>query len=254
MNNTVEIETPEIRLARINATLGARNLKSLPKLGDHREGEFEIVDIIEIYDHSKQFFTDVRFSVIMPNGNNGAFTVRFNANGATSDGAVIVTIINGKFAIVKQWRVPLARWTMEVPRGFNDKLVQAALRSDDNSGESGGIVGAPKLSITDLPLATIVRELTADVVNSGRVVSVANLGNIAENSGTHAVSPGFFLVQLEVDEAKLGARLKGTDELKMQLWDASRVRQEFGGKLADMHTITGLALAMRHIEQLPRLS
>lgn len=243
MNETVQQETPEIRLARINATLSARNLKSLPKLGDHREGEFEIVDIIEVHDHSKRFFTDVRFAVIMPNGSNGEFTVRFNANGATNDGAVIVTIVNGKFAIVKQWRVPLARWTMEVPRGFNDKLVEAA-----------GTEGAPKLSITELPLATIVRELTADVVNSGRVVSVTNLGNIAENSGTHAVSPGFFLVQLEVDEAKLGARLKGTDELKLQLWDAERVRQEFGRKLADMHTITGLALAMRHIEQLPRLS
>lgn len=241
MNDKVQ-ETAAVRLARINDILCARSLKPLPKLGDHREGEFEIVDIIEIFDHSKQFFTDIKFSVIKPDGGDGQFSVRFNANGAVTDGAVIVTVINGKFAVVKQWRVPLARWTLEIPRGFNNNLVTAA-----------GVSGVPSLNITDLPLGTIVRELTADVVNTGRVVSVTDLGNIAENTGTHAVAPGFFLVQLQVDEEKLGARLKGTADLKVQLWDAARVRQEIGRKLADMHTITGLALAMRHIEEIPRL-
>lgn len=247
MNETLPQETPLVRLARINAALSSRQLKALPKLGDHREGEIELVDIIAVHDYAKRFFTDVQFSAIMPNGTSGEFTVRFNANGEVSDGAVIVTIINGKFAIVKQWRVPLGRWTQEVPRGFNTTLVQAA--------NATGADSAPKLpGITELPLATIVRELTADVVNSGRVVSVTNLGNIAENSGTHAVSPGFFLVQLEVDEEKLGQRLKGTEELKLQLWDADRVRQEFGRRLSDLHTIGGLALAIRHIEQLPRVA
>lgn len=233
----------EQRLETINAQLSSRGLKTLRKLGDHTKGEFEIVGIKDVHDHSARFFTDVKFDVLMPGGKNAEFTVRFNANGSVSDGAVIVALVNGRFAIAKQWRLPLQRWTYEVPRGFGDKLDQAHLQ---------GALGTVK--IADLPLGTLARELGEEVMKDAAISSVTHLGNIAENSGTHNVAPSYFLVQIQVPEDALSQRLSGSEEgIKVELWDAAKVRSEFGLKLCDSHTITALALALRYIETLPRI-
>jgi hypothetical protein len=235
----------EQRLAEINRRLSERHLKPIRKLGDHTRGEFEVIGIKEIHDHSQRFFTDVKFDVYLPNGEGkrGEFTVRFNANGEVSDGAVIVALVNGRFATVKQWRLPLGQWTYEIPRGFGDKLDQAAIQ---------GALGTIKIG--DLPLGTVVRELGEEVMKDAEITSVTHLGNIAENSGTSAVVPSYWLVQIRVDESKLQAKVGGSeDALKVHLWDAARVRSEIGIKLADNHTITAITLASRHIEALPRL-
>jgi hypothetical protein len=236
------MESREQRLIRINDELQKRNLKTFRKLGDQTKGEFEINDIKEIYEHSKRFFTDVKFDVALPGGKSGEFTVRFNANGSVSDGAVIVAIVNGRFAIVKQWRLPLQRWTYEIPRGFGDKADKAQIQ-----GELG------TLKMSDLPLGTLERELGEEVMKDATISTVTHLGNIAENSGTHNVAPSYFLVQIQVPEENLAKRLKGTEpEMKVELWDSAKVRSELGGKLCDSHSITAVALAMRYIETLPR--
>jgi hypothetical protein len=237
------METRQNLLESINAELTARGLKPLSKLGDASKGEIEIAGIAEIYDHSKRFFVDVKFDVRFPNGSAGAFTVRFNANGAVSDGAVMVVLINGQFAIVKQWRLPLAHWTYEMPRGFGEKL---------DAAQVNGRLGT--LRIGDLPLGTLARELGEEVMSDAQLTSITHLGNIAENSGTSAVCPSYFLVQLAVDPAILSARLSGSEHLSVKLWDTQKVRAEFGQKLCDNHSLTALALAFRHMESLPKLS
>ncbi|HEY9785300.1 MAG TPA: hypothetical protein V6D17_07860 [Candidatus Obscuribacterales bacterium] len=235
-------ETRETRLSTINQSLKERGLKPLRKLGLAEMGEIEILGIQEIHDHSKRFFTDVKFAVKFPNGTEGAFTVRFNANGEVSDGAVLVVLVNGKFAIVKQWRLVLGQWTYEIPRGFGEKLDQARIK---------GALGT--LKIADLPLGTLARELGEEVMRDAEITSVTHLGNIAENSGTHAVTPSYFLVQLEVDEKKLETRLKGSEDwLSVKLWDLKTARREIGRKLCDNHSITAVALATAYIESLPR--
>lgn len=232
----------EIRLNGINEVLTQRNLKPLRKLGDNSKGEIETISILEVFDHSQRFFTDVKFAVKFPNGADGAFTVRFNANGAVSDGAVLVILINGKFAVLKQWRLPLGMWTYEMPRGFGDKLDQA---------KSNGELGS--LKITDLPLGILNRELGDDLMANAQIVSVTHLGKIAENSGTSNIAPSHFLLQLKVDESKLNSKLKaGEEHLSIKLWDISKVRAELGQSLCDNHSITALALAFAHIESLPR--
>jgi hypothetical protein len=230
-------------IERINAGLRERGLKPIAKLGDRRKGEIEIVGIVDVHDHSRRFFTDVKFAVVFPNGSDGEFTVRFNANGAVSDGAVIVVLVNGKFAIVKQWRLPLGRWMYEVPRGFGERIDKAKL---------AGALGT--LSIGDLPLGTLARELGEEVMAGAEVASVTHLGNVAQDSGTHAVVPSYFLVQLRLPEDRLGDKLKGSDDevAKVFLWDAARVRAEFGRKLCDNHTIAALSLALNYIDSLPR--
>jgi hypothetical protein len=233
--------TRESLLEEINNELISRNLKSIGKLGDARKGEIEISGIEEVYEHSKRFFTDVKFKVKFPNGNSGAFTVRFNANGAVSDGAVLVVLINGKFAIVRQWRLPLARWTYEIARGFGENL--------DKANANGSLAG---LNLGDLPLGTLSRELGEELMSGATLTSVTHLGTIAENSGTSAVTPSYFLVQLALDERKLADTFKIEDGAAIRLWDIAQVRKELGRKLCDSHSLTAVALALNYIDQLPR--
>ena len=238
------LEERTARLEGINQQLAQRGLKPLAKLGDNTKDEIEVVGIAEIFDHSQRFFTDVKFNVTFPNGTAGAFTVRFNANSASSDGAVLVVLLNGKFAIVKQWRLPLGRWTYEVPRGFAPKLDTPAVRNGN----------LETVSIGDLPLGILARELGTEVMANARIASLTHLGNIAENSGTHCVCPAHFLVQIDVDERVLATRLSSAEGINVKLWDATQVRKEYGGKLCDCHTLTALTLAIRHVESLPKLS
>ncbi len=233
----------EQRLEDINSVLTERDLKSINKLGDTNKGEIELTGIEEIYDHSKRSLTDVKFSCLFPNGAAGAFTIRFNANGIISDGAVMAVLINDKFAIVKQWRPALGRWTYELPRGFGEKLDKAGI-----AGQLG------TLKIGDLPLGTLSRELGEEVMAKAVVSSVTHLGNIAENSSTHNVVPSHFMVSITVPEEELGNSIQGSDDeiSKVLLWDTKKVRQEFGKKLCDSHSLTCLGLALNFIENLPK--
>ncbi|MBK7747587.1 MAG: hypothetical protein IPI39_10090 [Candidatus Obscuribacter sp.] len=230
-------------LSSINTELTARGLKNIRKLGDSQKGEFEIVALKEVYDHSARFFTDVKFAVLFPGGKEGEFTVRFNANGSTSDGAIVVVVVNGRFAIVKQWRLPLSQWTYEIPRGFGEKL---------DAAQINGVLGS--VAIGDLPLGTVTRELGEEVMKGAVIQSITHLCNIAENSGTNNIAPGYYLVQIKVDEEVLSGRAHGSeDELKLYLWDSARVQSEIGQKICDSHSITAIALARRHIDALPRM-
>lgn len=225
-------------LADINQAFTSRKLRTIRKLGDASEGEFEIIALKEIYDHSPRFFTDVKFAVLFPGGKEGEFTVRFNANGSISDGAVIVARVNGRFALVKQWRLPLSQWTYEVPRGFSEKFHSAHVEKN---------LGA--VSLSDTPLATLTRELGDEIMKNAKVGQFNYLGAIAENSGTSNVTPSYFLVDITVDEALLSGKTHGDEAvLKVYFWDDKTVQSEFGLKIMDAHSITALALARRHIE------
>src|SRR5262249_8353447 len=155
----------------------------------------------------------------------------------------VVVLVNGQFAIVKQWRLPLGGWAYEGPRGFGEEL---------GKGQIPGTLGTLKNG--DFPLGTLAPELGEEVVKDAVITSVTHLGNIAENSGTSNVVPSYFLVHIEIDAEKLASKLGGgDDEIKVQLWSAARVRTEIGRKLCDNHTITAVALALRHVESLTNL-
>ncbi len=222
-------------LGAINSELAARSLKPIAKLGKSSKGEIEILRILEIYEHSARFFTDVKFEVMFPGGALGQFTVRFNANGASSDGAVIVSVVNDRIAIVKQWRLPLSKWTYELPRGFaGDKLEQASRNQQFAA-----------LSFADLPLATLVRELGPELMKDASIKALSQLGCIAENSGTSNVSPNYFLVQIEVEQTLFSQKVNGSDDqLKVYFWSWEQVQAELGKRICDNHSIVGLSLAM----------
>ncbi len=235
----------EALLAEINRALSERGLKSIPKLGDADKGEIEIVapGIVDIYNHSERFFTDVKFAVKFPNGKTGTFTVRFNANSAVSEGAVFVVLINGMVAVVKEWRLPLGRWVWGIPRGFGEKLDSMRLK-----GEVG------EIGIGDLPLGTLWRELGEEIKQHARIQTITHLGNVAQDSGTHVTCPAYYLIQLRVDDSDLlDKQLVGSEVkqvLKVALWDWAKVMREIGGQLCDAHSIVAVTLAQRHIEGL----
>ena len=238
MRDQREVQRKEF-LDQVNNMLTERNLKALPKLGDVDKGEIELTAVEEVLDGMSRFHTDVRFKCIFPGGGTGSFQIRWNANSAVSDGAVFLPIINGKVAVVKQWRPTMGRWTYEVPRGFGEALDKAKV-----NGQYG------QIKIADLPLNNLFRELGEEVKKGAEVSSIVFLGNVAENTGTHTAMPSFYIVNFKVDEDVLEQRLKGAEEgIKVQLWTIDKVKSELGGKLNDLHTIGAVALALKHSMQ-----
>ncbi|MBI4181945.1 MAG: NUDIX hydrolase [Candidatus Aenigmarchaeota archaeon] len=231
------VEEQATLLRGINAELAKRNLKPLSYLGEAGHGEIGITGMPEFFDHSSRFFTDAKFPVSFPGGQTGHFTIRFNANGATADGAVIVALINGRYALVRQYRPALGRWTLEVPRGFSEPL-DSALKHD----------GLFALGLGDFahrgPLATALRELSEEVIDTGNITDITHLGSLAENTGTHHVEPDVFLFDIEVDADTLAKRLRGSEGLKVVLLDPDEAVARLGREITDAHSITALALAM----------
>jgi len=234
------IKDRNARLETINVALSQLGLKTMSKLGDHTKGEFELLAIKEIEQFAQKYFTYVKFAVALPGGpevKEGEFSMRFNANGQVCDGAVMVVMINGMFAIVRQWRPALARWTYETPRGFSEKL-DKAYRADEVSS----------LGLPDLPIGTVLRELDEEVMKDAKLDGIFHLGDVAENSGTNAVTPSFFLVRIKVPQ---GVKIGGSEEnMKVFLWDAERVNDELGDKINDCHSIAAFALARKQLKQL----
>lgn len=223
------------RLAAINRLLAERKLRPLVSLGNNAQGEPEIIDIDLWSDVNPKFFEDVFFVLRAPNGSEYKHMVRFNANGLVSDGAIFIPVINGRVAVVRQFRTPLGIWTWELPRGFSDKVDLIAKQSGDPRS----------LGLSDLP-RVLERELGEEVVRGARINALTALGQVAENTGTHNVAPDTYLVDIEVDEAALAARLGGSENLALQLLTWGELEKGEGVEINDMHSLAMLALARRH--------
>jgi hypothetical protein len=230
----------EQRLAAINRLLAEKKLRPLTSLGSNDKGQPEIIDIDSWSAVNSRFFEDVFFVVRGPsNGqNNGPeykHMVRFNANGAVSDGAIFIPVINGRVAVVQQFRPSLGVETWELPRGFSDKVDLIAKQSGDPRS----------LGIKDLP-KVLARELGEEVVNGARVTALTAYGQIAENSGTHNVAPDAYLVDIEVDAGTLESRLGGSENLAIRLLTWGEIEKGEGVDINDLHSLAILALARRH--------
>lgn len=233
------------QLNEINATLATHSLKPLAALGDHTRGKIELVEIIEIFDHSKRFFTDVQFRCLFPGGAEGRYTIRWNANSAVSDGAVMLVIVNGRLAIVRQYRPALGTFLDELPRGFGEEFDRAQVH---------GRLGT--MTFGDLPLATALRELGEEVLEGATVESVTHLGNIAENSSTHTATPAYWLIEVTVAEVALKQRLSNitADEgIALKLWTYQEALRNIGTRLLDAHSIVGMALLGKRLAGLAAL-
>lgn len=226
----------ERRLAAINGLLTERKLRPLVGLGDNSEGQPEIIDIASWSDVNSRFFQDVFFVVQAPNsGPEYKHMVRFNANGAISDGAIFIPVINGRVAVVQQFRTSLGVKTWELPRGFSDTIDQVAKQSGDPRS----------LGLNDLP-KVLARELGEEVVRGARITALTALGQVAENTGTHNVAPDTYLVDIAVDEHTLTTNLGGSENLAVRLLTWGELEKGDGVEISDLHSLAMLALARRH--------
>lgn len=219
------------RQALINGLLKEHGLRPLRSLGDNSEGQPEIIDVDTVLNLNAKFFTDLFFVVRAPNGAEYKHMVRFNANGAMSDGAIFIPVINGRPVVVKQFRTSLGISTWEFPRGFCDKV--------DTIAKSHG--DPRTLNLSDLP-KVVGRELGEEVVRSARVLSLVALGQVAENTGTNNVLVDSYLIDISVDEAVLG----GSEKLALQLLTWSDVERGEVVEINDLHSLGVIALARRH--------
>ena len=214
----------EVRLQEINQILAAKNLRQFPSIGDNRLGESEIIDIVEwTVPHTKQW-QDVVFLVRRVNGTQYRHQIRFNSNGAVCDGVIFIPVINGRAALVKQFRVALGQWTVELPRGF-------AENPDDIV--SGGVNSLP---------AALLRELEEEVIKDAQVSSFESLGLVADNTGTHNVMCQAYVVRIDVDPQK--RLVRGTQGLEVVFvdWEDLLSKPASLG-IRDAHSLAVIALA-----------
>lgn len=235
---------PDQRLRAINDMIAenpdlARLGFKYHKLGRTEEGEPEIIELTEIRDDSRvdPFHIYLHFRVRLPDGKEAARPVRVNRNG---NGACMIVIINGKFAVVKQPRLPLGmKWTYEFPRGYSEAL---------DSTRIEGSLG--QLTLADLKLGVVQRELGEEVVANSRISSIAFIGNMLLNTGPDAtITPVYLVIVMVKGEHK---KIRGDEEgIEVQLWDEARLDEEIGDKIVDAITLGMIGLYRKWRKSLP---
>ena len=192
-------------------------------LGNIEEGIPEIVGISDLY-WNGNFFCDIEFLVQWKAGATPIpFVMRSNKGGP---GAIFVPLIEGKFALVRQWRPTLGAHTWEIPRGFS---------SEWETGKKLGAAAIPK------GFSTALGELSEEVGKTSDVIPTF-LGEVAENSGTNTTSPSYWL--LRIGKITLG----GTEGMAIKLVDPLDAKEMVGKEINDSHSITALFLALRAID------
>lgn len=177
---------PAERLAAINAML-AGNPALLAQgyqfkhIGDRAKREPELLELTRIVDNMEAdpFHLYLHLRVLLPDGKEAPRPIRVNRNGG---GACMLVAVNGRFAVVKQCRIPLGlRWTYEFPRGYAE------------IGDQHKIEGhLANLRLADLRLGVVERELGEEIAKAARIRTLAHLSNIALNTGPDAtVTPVF---------------------------------------------------------------
>jgi hypothetical protein len=211
----------EMRGILIKGFLKEQGLTPPETIGNIDEGTAEILGISDIY-WNGGYFADIEFQVQFKKDAPAApFVMRSNKGGA---GAVFVPIIDGKFALVKQWRPTLGHYTWEIPRGFSSEW------------ETGKKLGASAIPKT---FATVLGELAEEVGKAKDIVPTL-LGEIAENSGTNTTSPSYWM--LKIGSIALG----GTEEgLTVKLVEPAEAKRLVGSEIFDSHSVTALFLTLR---------
>ena len=241
------IEDPAERLTALNAWLAERNLKPRERIGN-REGEQEVLGIYHVDERTPRFHRTIYCAVRLADGRIIELPMRYNANGAVSDGAVFVVVIEHGderyLALVKEWRHSIGAWVTGIPRGF----------TEDEDVQS--MVGRRPLgSLSDLrvrAIGVLLRELGEELGDEAvvEIRSVAFLGKVYQNTGTDNAAPDIYMVRVAFPaRSSLPAlgRDDGEVEHKARLIPITEAPGLIGSTLCDLHTLGALLLADRHL-------
>lgn len=207
-------------LEHLNEQCSARKLKA-PSAIKPEDRDYPVVVSVEFAEarENKPFFADIKAGVVWgPNQEPKPFVMRSNYNG---DGAIALCVVDGDIVMVRQWRVPLGRYTWEVPRGFSETW---------DSGKETTKETLPK------SLQTALREAGEEIGASSASITAHYLGQVAENSGTHLGSPAYWLLDLK------NFKVEGNPALKVVSIEEAITMAEDG------HTCSALVLLMRYLQ------
>ena len=238
------IEDRKKRLAAFNKILKERKLKPLTKLGDSRiKGETELLRILKIYNHYKNFGTDVEFETKDWTKKPGQWLLRWTANSLESDGNIFVIIVNEHYLFSKQHRPTMGKWKKGLPRGWHRPLPKRSSKKKLFQ----------EIQISDLPMDTLLRELGEEVIKAMDVMKVTHLGKIASNDGIETGTPDYWLIRVEVTDSVLEKRLKeiSHEGVKIVLMTKEEMETDIGKPdgISDALSITGIHLAKKYLNQ-----
>lgn len=222
---------------RVFTKYGLPLWKSLKRIGKHREGEFEITSVINVWDDVQQYFVIIQFSIIRPDGTKGVYAVRFQR-----PAAIVVLIVNKKVVLVKQHRLPVGGWTLEHARGW---LPVEPDWESDNSFDPADLI--------------IRRELGDEFIDTLQITHYHRFTPVHEDTGTRASSVGIHLVIGEsnislpskVDYLKFTAQWTWDEFL--QNWDESQSNPR-RHICRDLHSQAAIFQVERHLRARPEVA
>lgn len=208
-----------LEVNRVFAEEGLPRWNELRHIGKHRKEEFEITGVRSVTRDVKRYYVIITFEVIRPDGTPGEYGVRFSR-----PAAAVFAVVNNLVILVKQHRLPLGKWTTEVPRGWippesaadHCAAVRAVL-----SGEIG-------------------EEWTASLTPFEPVL----VGEMPDDTGYHAlVVPVYYL---EASTTMPLPKRCGVHQPRAFPWEEVH-RLEDVGVINDAHTLAVLRKVERHL-------
>jgi hypothetical protein len=223
------MDEKELLLAEINAELTKHHLQRIERvveLGSVEKGESEIMALKGVMTYPHGLFADVRFDVAKPDDSGFCeHTIRFHPQAIGQDGTGVVTLLNGSYLFVKQWRLAIGRWTTECPRAF-------------------GVRAASYEHILRMELEEIMASATT-------ILRSVDLPSIYENTGTSRVKIQVKLVELRADPEALKNLTHRNRAFR--LWTPRQVDDQLGEGLCDAHSLAYLHLAEKYLRDHPGL-
>ena len=221
-----EDDGPAGLLLRINTWLEGRGLQPLPHLGGQSEDEPVITGVMQVTCGLNEYLTEVVFQMRMPNGDTREQIVHYNNGSIVHHGVIAVVLLNDRLVVMRQYRVPVMRWTYELPRGF-PHINELTADSPDK-----GVTITKRL---------LERELGHRLMRKAKVTETTRLGTVLENTGTSAMELEVFLVRMTADQQEVQYRQAHPEGgLEMHLWNAGKTRGSIGRRLRDGHTLSAL--------------
>lgn len=219
----VNDESSRLRVLReVNETLRREGLPPWDnprRIGMHRDGECEITGVARVVREFRDHYVVIVFDIIRPDGTTGEYAVR-----CSRPATILVPIVNDQVVFVKQHRLPIGKWTTELPRGW----IRQELAHDAEA------------MVRDL----LRREVGEEWVRSLEIASVECVGEVPEDTGTDSLIVPIFLV-IGRNAVELPHR-HGVHRPVAYDW-AIVQEYEDGGTINDAHTLAALRKAERFL-------
>lgn len=187
------------RLNAINAELKRHRLPLLRRLGNYKNGEIELIEILEI--RVTPYFAQIQYLVVQPDGNRGTFYVQSGIGTDELKPNIIIPTLNGTHLVMLQQHRPTMLsqgecWMTEFPRGFvsNDLHPTILDHKIQQSLADKGDAPFNSLRLLGRKLATL---LSRSDVTMRHMYRLDTDPGICENTGTSSTLYNVFWLELE---------------------------------------------------------